>query len=139
MAISEFAKEYHNKMVNGKESGLTKTDPQLVEIFENFVDEVVNSDDLDDTTRYLAILAALIGVQGLDEFRIMLSASLNVGITPIQVKETLYQSVAYLGMGRVYPFLNATNEIFQSLKIELPIQGQAENKKANRKIGRAHV
>lgn len=133
MAISEFANEYHNKMFNGKESGLTKTDPQLVEIFENFVDEVVNSDDLDDETRYLAILAALIGVQGLDEYKIMLSASLNFGITPIQVKETLYQSVAYLGMGRVYPFMNATNEIFQSLKIELPIQGQTENKIVNRR------
>lgn len=133
MAISEFAKAYHNKMFTGKKSELIKTDPQLVEIFENFVDVVVKSDDLDDTTRYLAILAALIGVQGLDEYKIMLSVSLDVGITPMQAKEIVYQSVAYLGMGRVYPFLNATNEIFQSLKIELPIQGQSENKKANRR------
>lgn len=31
----------------------------------------------------------------------MLPAGLNLGVTPIEVKEIVYQSVAYLGIGRV--------------------------------------
>ena len=51
-------------------SAFLETDPELIERFDNFAfDEVVNSDDLDDKTRFIAILATLLGCQGVDEFR----------------------------------------------------------------------
>lgn len=41
-----------------------KTDPELVERFDNFAfDEVVNSDDLDDRTRFMAILASCLAAR----------------------------------------------------------------------------
>jgi 4-carboxymuconolactone decarboxylase len=72
----------------------------------------------------MAILATLLGCQGLDEFKVMLPATLNLGVTPVEVKEIVYQAVAYLGIGRVYPFLNATNEILLARGIQLPLEGQ---------------
>jgi 4-carboxymuconolactone decarboxylase len=72
----------------------------------------------------MAILATLLGCQGLDEFKVMLPAALNLGVTPVEAKEIVYQAVAYLGIGRVYPFLNATNEILLARGIQLPLEGQ---------------
>ena len=126
MNITDKAKEYHEKMFPGYKSEFAETDPEFIERFDNFAfDEVVSSDDLDGKTRFLAILATLIGCQGIDEYRAMLPAALNFGVTPIEVKETVYQSVAYLGIGRAFPFLKATNEILTGLGIKLPLEGQA--------------
>ena len=41
----------------------------------------------------------------------MIPAAVNLGVTPIEVKEIVYQSVAYFGIGRVCPFLKGTNKI----------------------------
>lgn len=126
MAISERARQYHERMFPGYRSGFLDTDPEFIEIFDNFAfDEVVSSDGLDDRTKMIAILAALLGCQGIDEFRAMLPAALNLGVTPVEAKEIVYQSVAYLGIGRVFPFLRAANEVLASRGIMLPLPPQA--------------
>jgi 4-carboxymuconolactone decarboxylase len=70
-------------------------------------------------------LATLLGCQGLDEYRALLPAALNMGLEPEAVKEIVYQAVAYLGIGRVFPFLKVTNEIFEVRGIELPLAERA--------------
>lgn len=55
----------------------------------------------------------------------MVPAALNFGVTPVQIREIVYQSTAYLGIGRVFPFLKAVNEIFEEKGIELPLPPQA--------------
>jgi 4-carboxymuconolactone decarboxylase len=133
MNITNFAKEYHEKMLPGCPPPLMATDPEFAALFQNFAfDEVVNQDDLDDRTRMMAILATLLGCQGLDEFKVMLPAALNLGVTPVEVKEIVYQAVAYLGIGRVYPFLNATNEILLARGIQLPLEGQGTTNRDTR-------
>ena len=126
MAISERAQQYHERMFPGHRSGFLETDPEFIERFDNFAfDEVVNSDDLDDRSRMIAILAALIGCQGIDEFKAMVPAALNFGVTPVEAKEIVYQSAAYLGIGRVFPFLRAVNDILSSRGLKLPLPPQA--------------
>lgn len=122
MPISNFAKDYHEKMFPNFESSLIQTDPDFAELFNNFAfDEVINQTNLDNETRMMAILASLIGCHAVDEFKVMLLAALNLGVTPEVVKEIVYQAVPYVGMGRVYPFLHATNEIFELSNIKLPL------------------
>ncbi len=133
MNISEKAKKYHEKMFPNYQSKFLETDPEFIERFDNFAfDEVVNSDDLDDKTRFTAILATLIGCQGIDEYRAMLPAALRLGVTPVEVKEIVYQSVAYLGIGRAFPFLKATNEILLNCGVALPLPNQATTTTENR-------
>ena len=133
MDISEFAKQYQAKMFGGENCPLAETDPEFVERFSNFAfDEVVNSGELDGKTRFLAILATLLGCQGIDGFRVMLPAAINFGVTPAEAKEVIYQAVAYLGIGRVLPFLNAANEIFRARGVQLPLEGQAHTTAENR-------
>ena len=107
---------------------LYKTDPEFMERFEHFAfEEVVKEEgqQLPEDTRYLAILATLIGCQGIDEFKIVLSDALDKALTPVMVKETVYQAVDYLGIGRIRPFLTATNDILISKGVALPLAGQA--------------
>ena len=126
MAITEFSKAYHERMFPGYQSKFLETDPEFIERFDNFAfDEVVNQDDLDDRTRMMAILATLIGCQGIDEYKAMLPAALNFGVTPVEAKEIVYQAVAYLGIGRVFPFLHAVNDVLTSRGVKLPLEGQA--------------
>ena len=43
---------------------MIENDPEFTDLFTNFAfDEVVNQIDLDEKTRYMAILAALLGCQ----------------------------------------------------------------------------
>ena len=112
-----------------------QTDPEFAERFEHFAfDEVVNEpgQQLDDTTRYLAILATLLGCQGIEEFGAVLPRALDVGVTPVMVKETVYQAVDYLGIGRVRPFLDAVNAELTARGVALPLAGQATTTMADR-------
>ena len=136
MAITQFAKDYHEKMFPGYESDFLRTDPEFIERFDNFAfDEVVNQDGqgLDDKTRWLAILATLIGCQGVDEYEKLIGAALNFGVTPVEIKEVVYQAVAYLGIGRVFPFLKTTNAVLEKFGIKLPLEGQTMTTTENRR------
>ena len=114
---------------------LRETDPEFMERYEHFaLDEVVNEpgQELDDPTRYLAILATLAGFQGVDMFKETLPKALDAGLTPVMVKEMVYQAVDYLGMGRVRPFLDVVNAVLTERGVELPLAGQATTTMENR-------
>lgn len=133
MELTKNATEYHEKMFPGYVSTFLETDPEFIERFDNFAfDEVVNHGNLDNKTRWLAILATVIGCQGIDEYKALVPAAMNFGLTPIEIKETVYQATAYLGIGRVFPFLKATNEILISSGIKLPLEHQASTTTKNR-------
>ena len=96
MAITQKAKQYYERMFPDRESELFKTDPEFTERFADFAfDETVNQDDLPDRIRFMAILAALVGCQGIDLFRSMVPAAMNFGVTPVEIKEIVYQAAAY--------------------------------------------
>lgn len=62
---------------------------------------------------------------GLAETDEAVGAALNVGIRPVEVKEIVYQAIPYVGMGKVFDFLNATNDVLTERGIELPLEGQS--------------
>lgn len=91
--MTDAAEQYFDKLYPNGEFKLASTDPEFADFFANFSgDEVVNQDDLDDRTRMMAVLAALLGCQGVDEFREILPGALNLGLTPVEVKEIVYQA-----------------------------------------------
>ncbi len=133
MAITDKAKQYHEKMFPNYKSSFLRTDPEFIERFDNFAfDEVVNHDGLDDKTRWMAIMSSLLGGNCIDEFKALIKASLNFSLGADELKEIVYQSVAYLGIGRVYPFLKAVNETFASIGISLPLSNKATTTTDNR-------
>ncbi|MGD0279658.1 MAG: carboxymuconolactone decarboxylase family protein [Smithella sp.] len=126
MAISETAHKNHEELFPNHKSTLKVTDPEFIDVFDNFAfDEVLSYGNLDTKTRLMVILASLIAQQTLSEYRAMLSGALNIGVTPVEVKEIVYQSVPYVGIAKVFDFIHATNEILESRGIKLPLEGQS--------------
>ncbi len=114
---------------------IKKTDPEFAERFYHFAfDEVVNEEgqQLDSATRYLAVMAALIGCGGKDAYCEMLPLAIEGGVSPIMLRECVYQAADYLGYGRMLPFLKETDSAFEQMGLELPLPRQADTTMENR-------
>ncbi|MDP4175847.1 MAG: carboxymuconolactone decarboxylase family protein, partial [Bacteroidota bacterium] len=124
--LTEAAIKNHEELLPNHKSTLMTTDPELIEAFDNFAfDDVISYGNLDTKTRVMMILASTIASQALSEYKVMAGGALNVGISPIEIKEILYQSVPYIGISKVLDFIYATNEVFESRGIKLPLEGQS--------------
>lgn len=101
-------------------------DPELFEIFDNFaLGEVLGHGGLDARTRLMCILASNVASQGRAAFRATLDAALGAGVTPVEVKEVLYQAVPYVGMAKVADFIGAANDVLEARGVGLPLEGQS--------------
>jgi 4-carboxymuconolactone decarboxylase len=132
MAITPAARRNHDQLFGDRVSTLAQTDPELVEYFENFAFDEVCADAerldaaLDGHTRLMVQLAAILAAGGLAEFRVMAGAAVdNGGLSPVELKEIVYQSVAYVGMARAFDYLHAANDVLTEAGIELPLPGQS--------------
>ena len=132
MNITEKAIENHKKLF--PEISVEKTyDDELMEILLNFnFDEVLKQDHLDEKTRQMIILACTIASQTPKRYEVFVKAALNVGVTPIEIKEILYQSIPYVGVLKVLDLLEPTNEIFEERGIKLPLEKQGTTTRETR-------
>jgi 4-carboxymuconolactone decarboxylase len=126
MDISETAIRNHEELFPNHKSTLKETDPELIEIFDNFAfDEVLQYGNLDKKTRIMVILASLIAQQALSEYKVMLGGALNIGVTPVEAKEIVYHAVPYCGIAKVFDFIHAANDVLKARGVELPLPGQS--------------
>jgi 4-carboxymuconolactone decarboxylase len=126
MPVSDTARKNHDELFPGHVSRLAATDPELIEYFDNFAfDEVLRHGRLPIRTRLMVVLSSLIACQTLDEYRVMIGAALTVGVSPVEIKEIVYQAVPYVGMGKVFDFLHATNDVLADRGVEMPLPGQS--------------
>lgn len=126
MNISKTAQKNYEELFTNDKSVLEDTDPELIELFNNFAfDEVVSYGKINIKIRLMVILASMIAMQTLNEYKVMLNGALNIGITPVEVKEIVYQSVPYVGIAKTLDFIHATNEILLNRGIKLPLESQS--------------
>jgi len=131
--LTKAAIQNHEELWPDYKSKAKETDPELIEIFDNWAfDEVIGVSNLDTKTRVMVILASNIASQALTEYKMFVNATLNVGITAVEVKEILYQAVPYVGMAKVIDFIYTTNDIFKERNIMLPLEGQSTTNRENR-------
>jgi 4-carboxymuconolactone decarboxylase len=131
--LTESAIRNHEQLFPNHKSIIKRTDPELIEVFDNFAfDEVLQYGNIDIKTRMMMILGSLIASQALGEYKVMLGGALNVDVTPIEIKEIVYQAVPYLGIAKVFDFIHATNEILASRGIQLPLEGQSTTSRDSR-------
>src|SRR4051812_30920929 len=136
MARNDRARQNHDALFPNHVSTLATTDPELIDIVDNFAfDEVLQGSTLDARTRLMVQLAAIIASQALREYRVMLGAALNVGVTPVEVKEIVYQAVPYAGEG--VRFRSRENEVLTERGVTLPLPSQSRTNPQNRfNVGR---
>lgn len=133
MERSAFAARYCAEHFKEMPFGLDERDPEFDAVISNFAfDVVIQESRLDDKTRFLAILAALMGCQGVDAFGSLIPGALQSGITPVELKELIYQGTAYLGLGRSLPFLRTANTVLERQGVSLPLPDQGTVTPADR-------
>jgi 4-carboxymuconolactone decarboxylase len=133
MPLTDAARKNHDALFPGHVSTLAVTDPELIEIFDNFAfDEILVDSTLDLSLRLMTQLAAIIACQAVKEYRFMLGAALDNGVTPIEAKEVLYQAVPYVGIARAFDFIHATNDVLKARGVALPLPGQSTTTQGDR-------
>lgn len=126
MDNDEAVDDNESSLFDGRVSPLAATDPEFVEYFDRFAfEEVPAQGELDEHTRLLVQIAALIACQAHGAYRAILGAALTNGVSPIEAKEIVYHAVPYLGMGKAYDFLHLTNEVLAERGVGLPLPPQS--------------
>ncbi|RAP44570.1 MAG: hypothetical protein BZ135_07985 [Methanosphaera sp. rholeuAM6] len=121
------------EIISNIDSSLMETDPELVVILDNFISkQVLLNSILSDRERLLVSIACLVANQSVELYEKIVLLSLDIGVTPVEIKEILYQSLAYIGLSKMYEFLNITNELFRENDIKLPLDGQTTIKYEDR-------
>lgn len=126
LTMTEKAKTKYNELLK-RDAFITKTnDADLESIFNNFVyGEVYNHGTLEPKLRELVTLVSLTASQGTDMIKPHVETALNIGVSPIEIKEALYQCSPYVGYPRVFAALEKANEVFKEKNISLPIESQS--------------
>jgi 4-carboxymuconolactone decarboxylase len=124
--MSAIAQKNHDELFPNSKSLLKETDPEFIDYYDNFAfDEVIAKGPMEVKNRMRVILASLIACQSVNQFKVLMGAAMNVGVTPVEIKEIVYQAVPYVGWAKVFDFVFAANEVLKNRGVSLPLEGQS--------------
>lgn len=113
------------KELFGQDISASKTDPELLAILQRFIfGEVFYTGNLDNKSRELITITTLTVNQTLPQLKAHTNAALNVGVKPIEIRESIYQLAPFIGYPKVLNALEIINSVFESRGIELPLQNE---------------
>lgn len=114
------------KFLGEQQSATAKTDPDLVAIKERLLyGEIADRGTLNDRQRMLVTLVVLATTRALDDMKAQTAAALRIGLSPVEIKEALYQCAPYIGFPGTESALGPVNEAFAEMGIALPVESQA--------------
>ena len=100
-------------------------DPELMAILRHLIfGEVFQIGGLDDRTRELITVVLLVTNQTLPQLRSHTGAALNVGASPVEIREAVYQCAPFLGFPKTLNGVAVINEVFAERGIALPLADQ---------------
>lgn len=109
------------------------TDPELQDILSRFIfGEIFDQGTLDDKQRELITLVVLATNQTLPQLKAHTRAALNVGLTPTEIQEAIYQCAPYLGFPKTLNAISEMNEVFKERNVALPLESQKRVEEDNR-------
>lgn len=121
----EKSKEKYKQLFGNGIPAAYATDPDFQDILSRFIfGEVFYQGNLDDKQRELITLVVLAANQTLPQLKAHVGAALNVGLTPVEIKEAVYQCAPYIGFPKTLNAINEVNEVFKVKNIVLPIESQ---------------
>lgn len=111
---------------------LKKNDPDFFKIFNSFNNkEILEYVSISKRTRFIITLATLITNTSKEKYAIAVRDALEV-MSPIEIKEVLYQSVAYVGLGKTFELFEVTNDVLAENGVELPLKSISTTTRENR-------
>jgi 4-carboxymuconolactone decarboxylase len=129
----EMSKEKFKQLFGEGVTATHATDPDFQDILIRFIfGDVFYQGNLDDKQRELITLVLLTTNQTLPQLKAHIEAALIVGLTPVEIKEAVYQCAPYIGFPKTLNAINEVNEVFKAKNIALPIESQKTVDEDNR-------
>lgn len=129
----DFAQNRYDELFKKEISSLKETDPDLYEIVKNFIyGDVAQLGDLTVKQRELITLVVLTVNQQSEILEKHVNAALNIGLTPVEIKEAIYQTAPYAGIPKAVIAAEAANKVFKERNIKLPVESQSTTDESSR-------
>ena len=121
----ENATQVYDRLFGPRDLRTPDLDPEFGEMLRRLIfGDVFATGDLPDTTRELITCTCLGALQALPQLRAHSAAALRAGVTPIELREAMYQLAPFIGFPRTLNAIGVLNEVFKATGVELPLPTQ---------------
>lgn len=129
----ELCKKNYTTLFGGEALTGQGTDPEMMDILQKFIfGEVFRTGELDIKTREMITCVTLATMQTLPQLKAHAGAALNVGVTPVELREAIYSCAPFIGFPKTLNALTVINEVFKERGISLPLEKQGTVTEENR-------
>lgn len=129
----ELCKKNFTTLFGGEALTGQGADPEMMDILQKYIfGEVFRTGDLDMKTREMITCITLATMQTLPQLKAHAGAALNVGVTPVELRELVYLCAPYIGFPKTLNALATINEVFKERGIALPLEKQETVTEENR-------
>ena len=130
---TDICKKNYKTLFNGEALSTQGDDPEMMAILQKYIfGEVFTIGELDIKTREMLTVVSLTTQQTLPQLKSHISAALNAGVTPIELREAIYQCAPFIGFPKTLNALGVLNEVFKERSIEIPLKSTATVKEEER-------
>lgn len=118
-------KETYGELFGGQPVDNEGNDPEFMRILQRFIfGEVCYTGSLDNRMRELVTITVLTVYQTLPQLQAHVNAALNIGATPIEIREVVYQCAPFIGFPKTLNSISTMNQVFVEKGISLPLDNQ---------------
>ena len=133
MSRTEICKQNYRRLFNGEALTDAGNDPEMMKMLQKYIfGEVFAVGSLDIKTREMLTVVSLSAQQALPQLKAHANAALNVGVTPIELRETVYLCAPFVGFPKTLNALGVINEVFAERGIKLPLESQRKTAEEER-------
>lgn len=127
----EKSKEVYNQLFG--QLPKNENDPEFMDILRKFIFcDIFSEGNLEERTRELITITALSVLQSLPQLKAHIGAGLNIGLLPVEIRESIYQLAPFIGFPRTLNAISVMNEVFEQKGFKLPLQNMGTTTDDNR-------
>lgn len=125
-------KNYHT-LFGGEALTGQGTDPEMMDILQKFIfGEIFQTGKLTLKQREMITCITLATMQTLPQLKAHAGAALNVGVTPVELREVMYLTAPFIGFPRMLNAVGTVNEVLKERGLSLPLETQGKVTEADR-------
>ena len=129
----EMCKENYRTLFGGEALTGQGTDPEMMDILQKFIfGEVFATGSLSMKQREMITCVTLATMQTLPQLKAHAGAALNVGVTPVELREAMYLTAPFIGFPKMLNAVGTVNEVFRERGISLPLDNRTTVTEENR-------
>lgn len=133
MTRIEICKDNYNKLFGGEALTKTGSDAEMMAILQKYIfGEIFTVGELDMKTREMITVVSLSTQQTLPQLKAHINAALNVGVSPVELREAIYQCAPFIGFPKTLNAITVLNEVFKERGIQTPLESTMTVKEQDR-------